>query len=611
VSAKSTKGKGLRAAILLVAAAALALAAGAFFLLRPPPKPAAVLPPPRFHWQAGRAYTFASNVYTSQAAASGDGQSIAGELSLRGNLVVRCHEASDGKFVLGLAFGDVERARLAVAGNVADLDAGELRDEVLIEANDRGRIARILLPRRASDGAKAVMQTVATALGASFPDEPAAVWEVQEPALLGRATSRYAVDAASPRRVARRHKEYATLLGLSSPSLAKTARVDSSDVLQLDGESALEELHVHERLQVPNAFKAVVSVELVRTGEADFARAPLAMAEFEARRPNEMPAPANAEQQTLEQLAGGLTMERLASTLRLHAQGAKLPPGFVVSATALLKLHPEKAKELVPLFEEKGAGPETRALVCDLLASAGHAEAQAALRDALSTKVARRDPAELGALLQRLSLITEPDDRTLAFVAARYSGENSPKARLAAAYVLGATIGSAARTGSARDTVALDERLRRDLDRAGSEEEKVTLLAALGNAGLREDIEAIRAHAKDESAAVRRQVALSLRKTDWPEAADTLFDLLADKEPQVGLAAVQSLGEHRVGAADVERMTDLVKEGKLAGELGEPLISLVGEHPEHGAQGRLFLQALLARTQDPHTQARIRMLLGA
>jgi len=56
------------------------------------------------------------------------------------------------------------------------------------------------------------------------------------------------------------------------------------------------------------------------------------------------------------------------------------------------------------------------AFVCDMLASAGNPEAQAAMRDALSSEAAHVDPERFPGLLQRFSFVKEPTVETMAFL---------------------------------------------------------------------------------------------------------------------------------------------------------------------------------------------------
>jgi hypothetical protein len=286
-----------------------------------------------------------------------------------------------------------------------------------------------------------------------------------------------------------------------------------------------------------------------------------------------------------------------------------MPPGFITAAVALLQLDPSLCDGLVDMFERPSASLATRALLLDLLASAGHGKAQAAMREALASPAAQGDANGYGVLLQRLGLVLAPETATMDFAEAAYTSGKGP-ARDAAAYALGAVMGA---RGAANVDPALDQYLtplRSALKEARTPQARVTLLAALGNAGSPHDGARIRSFAQDGDARVRRQVALSLRKERAADSRTALFSMLGDGDVSVSGAALSSLSGDGLTSSDLSRLARLVGTSGLSGELNEPLLSAVGAdtqaHPEEAAQ---VLRAVLASAHDPHTLARARMLL--
>src|SRR5262249_3552413 len=156
------------------------------------------------------------------------------------------------------------------------------------------------------------------------------------------------------------------------------------------------------------------------------------------------------------------------TTVAAFGAGAPLPAGFVTSAVALLALHPEYADGLVEIFERPHMTSKMRGLLLDILCSAGDARAQSAMRTALASASARRDPG-YPSLVQRLGFVLAPDKATIDFALASYATPLSAGARAASAYALGSAVGSFARNGNAGAAAVYAERLRRDLSRARNE----------------------------------------------------------------------------------------------------------------------------------------------
>jgi HEAT repeat protein len=290
------------------------------------------------------------------------------------------------------------------------------------------------------------------------------------------------------------------------------------------------------------------------------------------------------------------------------APGARLPSGFVTAAVAMLKLDPGLCAGLVEIFERPTTSLAARALLLDILASTGHPAAQQAMRDALSSDAARRDPAAFGTLLQRLSLIPSPDGETLTFAAATYH-EAKGEVRNAASYALGTALGERARGGDPQVQREADA-LRGDLRAARAPADKVALLGALGNAGFAADVALVKSFAHDADAHVRRQAALSLRKPDTVEATDALLEMMGDAESSVGVAAMQSLGERPLSPHALDRLAAMVGTPAVPGILDEWVISLVADTPADHDKMAAVLRAVVASSHDPHTLARARMVLG-
>lgn len=571
----------------------------------------------RLHFVEGHAYRYSFELRSSQRVvpSADPGLSpIVVDLDLAADLVVRCHGARAGQMTLGLGLERIARASLK-SGDAELVGAGTLDGkEVLIDVDDRGHVARVVVPRAYDETSKSVLQVVAAMMQVSLAEEPVgagSTWSLEEPTTFGRATSRYEMSAEGM--LVRRRVTYTRLLALAGGVDPSFAKVESDDRIAVSDAGVLTTLGIDENVELGAKgpmLRAVLRGHATLTADEAFVPAAIDLDsnDLEARRPGDVTSTEESERRMLEQLAAGMTLARVESTLFAYRAGAKLPLGFVTSAVALLHLHPEYAQALVEIFERPSASQEMRALICDLLASTGHARAQAALRDALGSAVARLDPGSYGRLLQRAGLVATPTAETGAFVFGEYLNASHPDVRAASTYALGATLGGLARTGHLPAARAYNERLRQDLTKARAEGDRVALLAGMGNAGLVENIALVQSFTRDASSRVRKQAAQALRKTDTRETRRTLVDMLSDGEPSVALAALDTLGQQSFGADELKAMAEALP--RCGGELQQAIVTLVAAHPTTGDAGRDLLRAILARTQDPYTQARVRMVLG-
>jgi HEAT repeat protein len=605
----------LRSSVSLVVVALCALG---FFALRTHRAPKAAAPAAqswRFAWSPGHSYVYALEAHTKQHARFGDAakaQAIDGEMTIDGELLVRCHAAENGRFTLGVSVQNLTTASLVVGGAEGLADRAAIdRKEALVEIDARGRVGRVLFHKDDAATFTFVMQSLIGLLQVTLPEGPAREWEIEEPTLLGRAHARYAVEA--PNVMHRVHSAYTVLMAAPDAASVAGARIDSDDRASLALDGALDALRVSEHVVVPSPagpkLVADVALDLSRKGEGTFVPVPIALDALDAHRLNEVASTADVRRAILENVAAQTTPQQIDDVVAAYGHGAALPPGFLTSAAALIKLRPETAGALVEIFERPETSGMMRALLCDILVSAGTREAQAALRDVIASDAARSDAVIYPQLVQRLGLVLAPEKATVDMTLKEYARASAVPVRTASAYALGSAIGARARAAGRGEVVEYNKRLRQDLANARRDEDRVTLLAALGNAGLPENVALVRGYAKDKSAAVRKQTAIALRKTDREDAHETLMELLSDDEAAVGLASIGALANQEMTPARMKELASFASSRAHAGELNEALLTVVGAHPELGEDAILALRAILASTEDPHTRARARMLL--
>jgi hypothetical protein len=546
--------------------------------------------------------------------------SIDGTMDLAGDVVVRCYDASAGVFRLGVSLERLTSVKVSVAGTDVVGGPDALIGEAFVLIDDHGRVTGSQYGKDAPAAVRAVLPNVIALLQTTLPAGPAlgakpgTSWEIKEPTMLGVARSRYALRDAAGEQAAvtfdRTRLGYDELLALprqAPPALALVSR----DRVTLTADDVPGHIVVDETVEAKPSYAANVSADLALTAVTTFTPDPRVDADLAGLTPG-VRAPAatlSNSEQMLRQLAGNITLERIDVLTREASAGTRMPPGFITAAVAFLKLDPSACADLVGMFEKPTASLATRALLLDLLASAGHERAQAAMREALGSPAARASADGYGTLLQRLGMVLSPEPQTLAFA---YDTYTSSKGTVhdAAAFALGATLGA---RGAANLDPAIDRyigRLREDLASAKTPATRMTMLAALGNAGSPRDGSRIAALARDDDARVRRQVALSLRKERSFAARSTLFSMLGDPDASVGGAALTSLSDDGVSRDDLTELSALMRAGRVASDLHEPLLSVVGAQTQaYPEQSAAVLRAILDVARDPHTIARAHILL--
>lgn len=317
----------------------------------------------------------------------------------------------------------------------------------------------------------------------------------------------------------------------------------------------------------------------------------------------------------LEQRVEGMTKEQLLADVAQMGNGGVMPQHtkWLWRASGLLKKDPAAAKELTKLALAPGATDKSKALVLDLLASAGHPEAQTEMRNILASPELAKSGAR-PALLQRVSFLETPEAATVDQV---WSSLREGKAKgsndlvAASAHALAATSRAQAKNGDAAGARNTVRKLGAEIAGAKTKEEKAGVLSALGNASSEEVTEIAKPFATSEDPELREASADALRKVGTREAVDTLLALLADANPTVQSAALASLKDRELTAADWQRIAELVAAGRIptnldgamltlaANGLGQvrivsQIVSTIAQRPDASKQTRARAMAMLA-----------------
>lgn len=587
--------------------------------------------PFRFHWPVGRSYTYRIDWRTVQSlrldragVASGRSKPIEAETELVAHLVLTAERQTEAGCQLRARFEAPERHKVVVVGQKALPDAMVAAvlttHQARVEADETGRFGPITFDESAPPLFKHLMQWALTQAQVVVPQGALASgeWTVKLPGLHGEGPVEYAVLTREPRLV-RIRTAYGKLHALPQGGDAMQ-RLDDTTEVRLDPKGHLDTLDQTESLFVERDNETILSaqthfrLELVAINSAD--RVPPAQwGRVETRMPGAPTVSAGMRQKLLEQRTGGMTGRQLLDDLRLLSFGGVLPDRsrWVWQAVGLLRLEPERCAELAELFVADDTSHDARSLIADLLAAAGHGDAQAALRRALDSRAARADGPAHALLFQRLAFVDRPDAESIAYIARAYEGlgdePDAPHLRYAAAYTLGSATRRLALAGEIERVEPYMRRLHDDLLEAQHPEERAHLLEALGNAGREEDLETILDAAHAEAPQVRRAAASALRKIDTGGARTGLIALAADSEVAVQAQAFAALDRHHLDDQALRRLAAVVTTGAVHAVNRPLVVTLLARR----AEGSAPVDAMLARIEadagdDPRLRARIRRI---
>lgn len=322
------------------------------------------------------------------------------------------------------------------------------------------------------------------------------------------------------------------------------------------------------------------------------------------------PDDAEARREMARRYADGLTSFEASMTIRAAGNGLLPPRGFAVRAVGMLRGWPERAQDLLELYESS-TDDRARLLVFDLLASAGTEEAQRVLLE-LAGRDAVRDGELYPELVQRFGFVPRPlpelGEHLLEAEALAQSSDRA-ESRRALLYPMGAV---ARRLGDADPVIAeaLLERARVALQQSEVAEDTIAALAGLGNAGRVQDYERIAERTRAEDPFVRGMAAVALRHLRTTASVDRLLEMLADPDPYVARKALGVLDEQRPpGHADRLAAVGIAGDynASIAYALGDTMLSEAGTP---GARQSALL-AMRERTEDPRTAEHLGRWLNA
>jgi hypothetical protein len=613
---------------------ASSLLAWTFFRPSPPGAATGDLAPsttrlPLSRWTPGeeRTYRFTwddlQRVELPMPAGGGD-TSLTGTLHLEGELTLQALEVRDSGTRLRLALKRLDRHEAVVAGQSLFPDAASVQAQLpasasaWLELDARGA----LLAARFSESEPPMFRQFAQTLAAElFPVElrDAAEWSAVESTQTGEVEAHFRFEGEDASRLTRRRTRYQRLRA-AGPVDAFQHTLSSLTRFERDPERHLAGVSHDEILEAtrPDGRPLLSRRMRVRLTFSSREQRPLPAAGEDkpiVRAPDQIAFEGDPEVALLRSQADGMTVDEVLQVLTSAGDPDAIPEldRFARRAIAALKLEPERAGELEPVFRRKGARPALRELTLDLLVGAGHARAQATLRALIQSPEAREHAAAHALMVQRAGFLTQPEPETARMLVALHTQARAARdtgTERASAYALGAVV-SHLPPGAPEVSEYLGL-LEDSLARAAGAEERLHSLRALGNTGAERVLELASPHLRAGEADVRAAAAEALRRSPQEVATRMLLDALeTERERAVQAALLDALDGRSLGAPELERLRGWVVAGRLASGAEAPLLTLLSRRLDGSAPVVQMLQALSLRPgQQPATRARVLALMA-
>lgn len=628
----------MRLRVLIPTVAALAaLAVGGLWLARRPAAPEAAQAGQaqagsalRLRWPAGvrTLYGLSWTSRTAALVAPAQGTSQESRLlaatDVRGTVALESLGTAPGGTLVAVSYASLDKFAFSLQGQDAIGDDRALLDaivgqRVFVTLSPRAEVKEVAFGQATPPPVQTALRALVQQLQFTLPEGGEASWEAVEAAPPGALRVRYLRDGLTLLRNPAAFERLDAVPG----ALDGEQTLKGGAAIRLDADARLVSLQDagEWRYQRRGQSKASVDVGftfvLERRAE-EACDAPALRAQLGGTKAQPLARAIDDPQRAArrdQRLAGKLTLDDLLSRFDHFEKGQRPGHDFIVRAGAFLRLHPEALARLAARFEDPALGFRGKGLLLDTLVAAGDANAQQVMRRLLQGEEARKDPRDLGMLVQRFSFVEEPEPASEQFLE-----EELQRARLArqvpaqqgAAAALGAMSDRLRHAGRPDLAGSAADLLARELRGSDNPNVQRALLAGLGNARRPEDVGTIAGFAGSDDPRLRLEAASALRWMETPEAHEALLQLASDRDANVAGTAVEALALHALGASDWSALRLLVQSGRIPAGADAPLVDLIRkQRASAGAEGELILRVLLARNASPENDLRqvIRELL--
>lgn len=587
-----------RTRVILVSAAALVvtLAAAVRYLGS---TEAAPLAPANPRWTAGDARQYRLDWQLNQTTRLPDGTLASGRLALDADLQLLPLEVSDQGALIALRFTQVRTGTLELFGRAAPVEGLDSSEAwVTLDAHGQAKAVRF------GPGDVPVFRYLSQGLAAElFPTLPESDDQVlSEPLTLGVALTRVLWTDSDRRSLVRERQRYLTF---SLPGTPTQQKLDSHASFHFSAAGPLESVEANEQFDARDAkdrlalWASHLSLQFLSAHPASTEH--LASARTDLRLLGAGKSEIDLERAQLESQVGDLTFEQLLQGLD-GDEGGRGHERFVWQASGFLKLHPERCRDLVGYFEQ-AKNEHQQAFAVDLLVSAGHPDAQAALLKMFASPAAQKVPGVYHQLFQRLGLLQKPTDETIAAVEKAHQeakAAHDDSALAMGAFTLGAMAAKVRTEGQTARSHALVDTLFDDYRTAPSADARRLALRALGNAADSRTLEVVKGDLDSPDLAVRADAAAALREVKEPEATEALISMVAgERSATVQSAAFDALEHRTLSEADLGALRGLVVDGRLDPKAASELLRLLAQVPAGSPSVVQTLQALSVQQQLP------------
>lgn len=498
-----------------------------------------------------------------------------GDMSLRGTLQwVHLGPQPAGGHLVEARWSDVTLERLTLSGAPLPVTAADLNGQsALVTYDDEGRLLRIEVPSRAHPVFANTAERLLRQLQAPWPAAaPPEGWSRDVTAGFGDARWHGALHACAPPRgceaILRRQADDYAAFSFIPDHLAPDRRSGAATLqaaLHPDGYPAafdLDETLTLARGGDPVAdvrYRATWALQGLHSIDPAARRAELDRLGFAPVGTRDA-----ARLDALRKRVGDWTVEQALAQLQTWGASGRLPDHerWLWRTVGLVLLDPAAARALAALAEAPETAAPTRALILEVLGSAGSPPAQAAMRQILQAPGVEADPA-YSALLQRLILVEAPEEATVSLLESVYAEGEEVDVRYGAASALGAALSRVAQAdpqGAQRRA----DRLRDDLAAAPDSTGQRALLGALANTRMPGYARDIAAHGDASDPEVRAATANALESIPGEEAILALIRLVQrEADPQVQIVAIRALASHPLTPAQLQALAEAVQTSAL------------------------------------------------
>lgn len=588
--------------------------------------------PLSFSWQRGTRYLYdlewtvrsQSKVdMTGGAGAGAAGQTPADAAGvLKGQLAFKSYGKQGESWLFGVSVEALQEAKLEAMGNNLFAEPSVVHDtfdgrEAFVEVGPRGDVQHLRF--RAGDPPlfKQLLQSVIAESQVVLSGAPDAhEWQSAETYAVGKLEMHYAADRSDPL-LLRRTPSRILALGALPTGVAggATAQLGGGSDVHLDSDGFVRSIETRVDVTIAPVLEHHTTFTMKFLSLSDFdVPEHLALDSLAPQiiEPGAAPPAPELRQRMDERFAARTSQAGIEGLIAGSAKGRPPMRGAVTAAAAFLRLHPEGCEALAAHFLDPELGTKSRELMMDLLASAGSPAAQSAMRRGLEAPETRADLGGYGRMIQRMGFVAAPTRDSVEYVAALYDSPGitaDADLRRVTGLTLGAMSGHAT-GGSKALGDSIHTRLVAEMKAARTSEEKIGLVAAVGNAAKASDLPVLRDVAKSEDRTVRESVARALRGIDSPETRTTLREMLTDPSAEVARAAAFSYETRPLTGSDMAGLASLVTNGTVNAGADASVVGVVQAHMDSDkAASQQILEAVLARNPDGPGAGQLRLLL--